>query len=336
MNTVSGRYAPEFASKPLYCRQTQREWRDLSHRWLITGAGGQFGSVLFRELADRGESVLGIVSPVGPTPENPPAHRNLSATRRLDIGDLDALAAAIEQAAPGIIVHAAAITNVSTAFEQPELARRVNVEATRRLCEAADEICARVVFLSTDLVFDGAAAPYAEDAPPTPLSVYGRTKAEAEVTVLECPRGLVVRPPLMYGLPGVDRPTTFVNQLKAIAGGGELRLFEDEFRAPIALADCVRSCIEAAEADIGGVLHIAGPQRLSRLEMGQIAAEALGVRQPNIVTVLQASMEFAEPRPADVSLSCRRFEEVFGRPPGRPMAEAMVEIAAAFRDAGSA
>lgn len=326
----------------------------MSNKWLITGAGGQFGSVLFQELLGRGESILGLASPSGPVPEIrvsaglsgesqvgpgegvPPAnavstsHDASARTLRMDVADLDALAAAVCDTAPRIIIHAAAVTNISTAFEQPELARRVNVEATRRLAAAAARIGARLVFISTDLVFDGTAAPYAEDAPPTPLSVYGRTKADAERIVLDGTCNLVVRPPLMYGLPGVDRPTTFVNQLRAIVGGGELRLFEDEFRTPIALIDCVRSCLEAAESDIGGVLHIAGPQRLSRLEMGRIAADALSVRKPNIVAVKQASMTFAEPRPSDVSLSCERFEETFGHAPGRPMAEAMSEIAAAF------
>ena len=297
----------------------------MSNRWLVTGAGGQFGSVLLRELVDRDPSALGLISPSGPAPF-------VGETVRVDLTDRDALAEVVRGARPAVIIHAAALTNVSAAFEDPALATQMNVDTTVRLAELAGEVGARFVFVSTDLVFDGTRAPYGEGAAPSPLSIYGRTKAEAERLVLQFTGALIVRPPLMYGLPAAPRETTFVNQLSAIRDGNALRLFEDEFRTPIALIDAARSIIHAAQSDHVGVLHVAGPERLSRLEMGRLAAHALGRSDRNIIPTRQREMQFAEPRPADVSLDCGLFGRIFDRPPGRPMREAMVEIAEGFMD----
>lgn len=297
----------------------------MNNQWLVTGAGGQFGSVLLRELMAQGESALGLISPLGPEPL-------VGETVRADITDRGALAEVIRGSHPRIIIHAAAVTNVSAAFDDPMLARRTNVGATVHAAELADGVGARFVFVSTDLVFDGTGAPYDEGSTPRPLSVYGQTKAEAERSVLQFAGALVIRLPLMYGLPAVSRATTFARQLDSIRAGRELRLFEDEFRTPIALVDAARSVTLAARSGHTGMLHVAGPEKLSRLEMGRIAARALGCSDQGIIPTRQSEMRFAEPRPADVSLDCRLFADRFGTPPGRSMREAMTEIAAALVD----
>lgn len=287
--------------------------------WLVTGAGGQFGSVLVRELSVRGDSALGLISPRG----RAPCWGNIV---RADITDRDAMADVVRRSGPRFIVHAAAVTRVDEAFADPALARRTNVDATGQAAELADEIGARFVLISTALVFDGTRPPYDERAAPAPLSVYGQTKADAERRTLAFEGTLVVRPPLMYGLPAVSRPTTFMKQLDAIRSGAELRLFEDEFRTPIALSDLARSTIEAARSGETGVLNVGGPQRLSRLEMGRIAARALGRSDRHIIPTRQSEMTFPEPRPRDVSLDSSRFACLMDSPAGQPMAEAMKEI----------
>lgn len=288
--------------------------------WLVTGAGGQLGSVLFRELLHRGETVVGSLSTGGPGP-------SAGRTVRLDLTDFGALERLVGQAQPRIIVHTAAVTSVEKAWKVPAEAQRTNVDVTAELSRLAATLGCRMVFLSTDLVFDGKGAPYVEGDRVGPLSVYGRTKAEAEQAVLACPNGLVIRPALMYGLPAVDRPTTFRGQLDALREGRPLRLFEDEYRTPIWLEDAADACIEAGRSELTGVLHVAGPERLSRLQMGQAMARALGIKEDNITAIRQADLVTPEPRPADVSLDCGLFARVFGHPPGRPIAEALSKIA---------
>jgi dTDP-4-dehydrorhamnose reductase len=287
--------------------------------WLITGAGGQLGSLLFRKLLHRGDAVVGSLSAKGPEPGEGP-------TVRLDLMDFGALDRLVHEVSPRLIIHTAAVTSVDQAWKAPDAAYRTNVEVTAELAQYAQKACCRLVFLSTDLVFDGNRAPYSESSPPVPLSVYGKTKAEAENAVLGVPTGLVIRPALMYGLPPVDRPTTFRNQLAALRASQTLRLFEDEYRTPLWLEDAAHACIEAAASDFTGVIHIAGPERLSRLDMGRAMARALGVSGENIVPIRHGDLEAPEPRPSDVSLDCALFTRHFGHPPGRSFEKALAEF----------
>jgi dTDP-4-dehydrorhamnose reductase len=287
-------------------------------RWLITGAGGQFGSVLVRELVRGGVLALGIISPHGPAPFE-------GTVVRCDLKDHDAVARLVRANRPTHVVHAAAITHIEQAHDDPELARLTNVDATERLVEMAAEFSARFVSISTDLVFDGSSPPYNESSEARPLSVYGRTKLDGEAFVHSYERGVVVRLPLMYGLPAVDRPTTFQAQLRSIQARAALRLFKDEFRTPISLTDAARACVLVARSGVTKGVHVGGPERLSRLDMGRAVARAIGLGDASIVPISQADATFPEPRPRDVSLDSALFQRHFGKPPGRPMTEALKE-----------
>jgi len=288
--------------------------------WLVTGAGGQLGSVLLKELIAAGEDVVGTVSPHGPCPPQ-------GETIPLDLADVDGLGAFIRDRQPQYIIHTAAVTSVMVAYEHPGRARNINVNATAALAAAAAEIHARLVFTSTDLVFDGTTAPYQETSPPMPTSIYGKTKVEAEEQLAKYANAAVVRLPLMVGLSAVDRPTTFRNQLQALQQQQPLKLFQDEFRSPIALNDAARACMDIARSDFSGIIHAGGPQRLSRLEIGLALARSLNIAPDAIVPTCQIDMRFPEPRPMDVSLDSSLFERTFGRPAGRNIDEVMAEVA---------
>jgi dTDP-4-dehydrorhamnose reductase len=293
-------------------------------RWLITGAGGQLGSVLLRELVRQNAVAVGLLSPSGPVPHE-------GTVVRCDITDRPSLARLVRANRPTHIVHAAAVTRIQEAYDQPGLAWRINVEVTRELVTLSAEFASRFLYVSTDLVFDGTEAPYDEEAEARPLSVYGRTKLEGEQAVLPYELGLVARFALMYGLPAVDRPTTFQSQVAAIRDGQPLTLFEDEFRCPIGLDDAAEACLTASRSERTGVLHVGGPERLSRLEMGRIVASAIGMDGSNIVATRQGDHLSPEPRPRDVSLNSTLFERCFARPAGRPMQKVIAELAPHIR-----
>lgn len=292
---------------------------------LITGAGGQLGSVLMQRAARaRPEySSVGIVSPNGPRPFS-------GRTNPCDLSECDAVASLIRTIRPSAIIHTAAMTNVSGCYRNALQAEQLNAVATQTLVELADELGARIALTSTDLVFDGLAGNYDEYATAHPLSVYGRTKLASERHVNAYRRGIVVRLPLMYGVPHADRPTTFLMQVKALRDGRPLTLFHDEFRSPLALDDAADALLTVVSSDAVGILHAGGPERLSRLQMGELTAAALGIAAPTIVSASQTDVAFDEPRPADVSLVSDRFAALFGRPPGRRMADALPDIVAAF------
>lgn len=280
----------------------------LAEHWLITGASGQLGGHLVRQLAGAGRAGE-ILALAGKGDIGAPG----VALRRIDLADLDALRACVASYRPTHMVHAAAMTSVADAYQQPALAERVNTDATRALAEAAVECGARFVFCSTDMVFAGDAAPYSETSPANPLSQYGRTKAAAERLLQPLPRALAVRIPLMYGFACTTRPTTFAQQVAALKNGQPLKLFTDEFRTPIWVADAAAALLALARGEQTGILHVAGPHRLSRYEMGEQFAHCLEISKPNLVPISRLSIAAAEPRPADLSLNGEQFIRMFPR-----------------------
>lgn len=275
-------------------------------RWLVTGASGQLGGHLVARLSDtdvaptisaltRGGDVgVGGIEPVA-----------------IDLRDAASLRAHVAAFQPTHVLHVGAMTAVGEAYANPQEATRINSVATEVLAEAASSVDARFVFTSTDMVFDGASAPYKEDDAVCPLSHYGRTKAEAEGCLARLDRALVVRLPLMYGFPVARRPGTFAGQVAALRSGESLRLFTDEYRTPLWLADAAVALIALARSQETGVIHVAGPERLSRFEMGERFAECLGIGEPRIVAASRLDIDSAEPRPEDLSLDGSRFNALF-------------------------
>jgi len=121
-----------------------------------------------------------------------------------------------------------------------------------------------------------------------------------------------------------------MSQLRALFDRRELSLFQDEYRTPLWLEDAARACIDVAQSDVTGVIHAGGPERLSRLEMIEIAAAALDIPDPRIRSISQSALVTPEPRPADVSLESARYRSLFHHAPGVSMSDAMSEIARAL------
>src|SRR3954452_4443791 len=129
-------------------------------RWLVTGASGLLGGYLLRQLRAAGESVVAWSR----------SHAGESFTP-VDLADPTAVAAAFHSAAPDVVLHAAALARVGDCHRDPAGARRINTDGTRLLAELAADAGARLVFVSTDLVFDGERGEYRESDVPNPLSV---------------------------------------------------------------------------------------------------------------------------------------------------------------------
>lgn len=255
----------------------------------VTGAAGLIGHYLV-ELA----------------PRCAPGWRVIGLTRAaLDLTDRAAVRRRFAAERPALVIHCAALSRSTDCEARPDLARRVNVEATCALAELAAD--ARFVFFSTDLVFDGRRGHYTESDPPHPLSVYGATKLEAETVVLAHPRALVVRTSLNGGTsPRSDR--AFNEQMRlAWQAKRAVRLYTDEFRSPIHAAVTARAVWELALQDLSGLCHVAGTERLSRWEIGQLVAARWPELQPRLEPASVRDHPGA-PRPPDTSLDCARAQ----------------------------
>jgi dTDP-4-dehydrorhamnose reductase len=246
----------------------------------------------------------------------------------VDLGKNDQVATAFHEVRPSIVIHAAAISSIADCFRDPDRARSVNVHGTRHLAELSARAGIRFIYVSTDLVFDGERGDYSETDPTAPLSMYASTKAEAERAVLEIPHSVVVRVSLMYGPSRNGRLSFFDQQLAAMRKGDSLTLFEDEWRSPLDLKTAASALASVARSDYVGILHIGGPERMSRLAMGQRVARSLGLEAVPIVPAKRSSAAFAEPRPRDCSLDSSRWRALF---PGQPWPSLEQAIAAMFR-----
>jgi dTDP-4-dehydrorhamnose reductase len=279
-------------------------------RLLLTGASGLLGSYLLRECQRRGETVVAWSGRQQGELLGCPL-------RPLDLAEPDTLAEAFRDAHPDVVVHAAALATVSECHRDPGRAERINTHGSAVLAELADRAKIPLLHVSTDLVFDGAHAPYREEDAVAPLSTYGRTKAEAERAVLAYPRNTVVRLSLLFGPSLTGRPSFFDQQIQALRRGQQITLFHDECRTPLSLQVAARALLDLAAGTGGspvgfpGLLHLGGPERMSRVEMGQRLAAFLGCDPTAIVSTSRTSVVSPEPRPADVSLDSSRWRSLF-------------------------
>jgi dTDP-4-dehydrorhamnose reductase len=209
---------------------------------------------------------------------------------RLDLADHAAFAALVRGTRPDVVLHAAYDT---AAGGEPNLLWSRNVFAATR------EAGTRLVFMSTDLVFDGRRGWYREDEPPNPTLEYGAWKAQMEREALD-QGGVVVRTSLVWGLePVADTVEKLV--LQPLRSGQTPRLFDDEWRTPTEVHDLAGALLRAGELRERCVLHFSGPERLSRLELGRMIAEHFGF-DPALLPPFRRA-EIAPSRPADTSLA---------------------------------
>lgn len=204
---------------------------------LITGVGGQVGRGLVRTA--------------------PPEMALLSCSHKdLDISDAAAVLTYVRAHMPAVIINAAAHTAVDRAESEAELARRANSEGPLHLAAAAREVGARLIHISTDFVFDGAASsPYRPDAATNPLSVYGKTKLAGEQAVLEVlpERSVVLRTAWVYDAQGNNFMRTMLRVMNASVS---VRVVADQVGTPTAaraLAETLWKIV--ATPDIRGIHH---------------------------------------------------------------------------------
>jgi len=261
----------------------------------ITGAGGLIGSHIVRAAAVHA-----------------PNWRVRGLTRSdFDLSGFPEVQRQFEADLPQLLIHCAAMSDPTVCETQHTLTRLVNREATFYLSGLAQDI--PMIFISSDLVFDGKHGNYTEQDEPSPLTFYARTKAEAEALVLANLLHSVVRTTLTAGKsPNSDRGIEEQLRLRW-AKGDTVKLFIDEYRCPIPAEVTARGIWELALAKRPGLYHLAGSQRLSRLEIGQAIAESRPEWNPKIESC--SLRDYAgPPRAPDTSLDCGKLQQILSFP----------------------
>jgi dTDP-4-dehydrorhamnose reductase len=240
-------------------------------RIFVTGATGLVGENVARDLAARGHEIIAATR----------------ATFTLE-------APSIPDAVDGV-VHCAAITSVAACEADPVRAVALNVHATAWLAREAAQRRIPLVFTSTDLVFDGSRAPYAEDAEPCPPTHYGRTKVDAERAVLDTDeRHSVLRLALVVGARR-GQPGGFLEWLvRGLRERTPTPLYVNQRRTPLFVGDVAPIAEAALAGRLRGTHHLASGESLSREAIGRAVARAFDLDDEAIVaTVLEREARFA-------------------------------------------
>ena len=262
---------------------------------VITGAAGLIGQYLARTVARWA-----------------PQWEIQGLTRAdLELTDHPAMTAVFQTLKPHLVIHCAALSRTKDCEQDAQLARRVNVDATAQLSHLCKDI--PFLFLSSGEVFDGRRGWYREDDPPTPINVYGKTKAEAEQHVLQNPRHTVVRIVLTAGTSRTGNRSFVEDMCRTAQAGKSITLYADEFRCPLPAGVIARAVWEVAASGQPGLYHLGGSERLSRWEIG----EALRSWYPELNgRLVQGSSQDhrGAPRPADLSLNCDKIQRLLSFP----------------------
>ena len=299
-----------------------------SERLLILGSTGFLGAHLVRWAL--GQEVAAVVACArggmrDPFAEGATARGRLE-LHRADVGDSKGMEELFLSARPTACIVAAALSRMGACEEEPAEAWRVNVSAAEGIARIARAGGVRLVHVSTDLVFGGVPPRpkgYREQDETGALSVYGRTKVEAEARVLAAnPEAVVCRLPLLFG-DSMGRGLGASDQILAdLERGRRPRLFRDELRSPLDVEDAARALLELAGVGAGpaatfrGLLHVAGPDILSRLELGELvvgaARERVGRAAGHPGNLLEPATRAAAGqaglRPANVALDAGRAQ----------------------------
>jgi dTDP-4-dehydrorhamnose reductase len=232
-----------------------------------------------------------------------------------DIADRAATLASIEQFKPDIVLHLAALAIVDDCETDPARAIRVNVSGVRNVVEACRRTGARLLWISSDYVFDGAGEPeggFGEGDLPNPLSVYGTTKAAGERLVSMVDDHLIIRTSWLFG--GADEKVDDVLALlrQALAGRAP-RLICDQFSRPTYTHDLAEALVFLMTRDVAGTIHVANEGSASWFEVGTYALDLIDpsrTRTAEPVAVPMAEKGFIGARPVDSTLRTERLADL--------------------------
>lgn len=231
-------------------------------------------------------------------------HNKLGIALHLDIKNRDEVERIIYKYSPKVIIHTAAITNLDFCAEHQTIAWDVNAVGTKNIVLAAEGVKARIIYLSTDLVFKGDKSYYSEEDLPNPLCHYGKIKLKAERIVSSLSSNYcIARISPIYGW-SLSSPKSFIEiVIDNLKNGREVRFFHDEYRTPIYVQNLCEILLELAENDdLQGIYHICGSERLSRLDFGLKLAKIFGFPKELIIPASVDDFSFKDERPKDCSM----------------------------------
>ena len=247
----------------------------------------------------------------------------------MDVQKEDESVMKIETLRPMVVIHIAAYTDVDGCELNQEKAFAVNAEGTRHVALAASKCRAKMVYLSTDYVFDGEKRePYLESDPPRPLNVYGHSKLKGEQYVQQWVEdSLIIRTQWLYGPFGKNFVASILQQAREKE---VLSIVDDQTGSPTYTGDLARVICELIQLDVRGIFHVANSDFCTWYTFGQAILKLSGVNRVKVLPI--SSREFGRPaaRPSYSVLNCQKLKKETGLAM-RPWSEALKDYLSTYR-----
>lgn len=264
---------------------------------LIIGATGMLGSAIMMTPTDHHlwGTYLG---------QKPKSNKILE----LDITNRESVEQILQNCNPDAIIHTAALTNVDFCENNPDLAKKVNVDGTQYLIQFAKEIKSYFLYISTDSVFDGEKGNYKEEDITNPLNIYAQTKYEGELKVLNYQKSSIIRTNI-YGFNWLPKQSIVEWILNTLRKEENINLFKDVHFSPILVNNLSEILFEIIERKLTGVYHVAGSDSITKLGFGKLIAEMYNLKEDLINPISIKSLNLKAQRPLNPSLNCEKIQK---------------------------
>lgn len=270
---------------------------------LITGGSGLLGQFLNKELATH----FNILTTSHQNTGNCDKFNSV----KIDLTNSQLLEQLFESFKPNIVVHAAAISNPNAATLLPHKdVYAMNVKTTEQVAKLCEKHSAKLIYLSTDLVYAGyRGLMLKEDAKLVPVSLYAETKLLGEIRIKNIfDNYIILRTALLYGISGTKTVCHFQEMYEKLKSGTSVSLFIDQYRTPLALRDAARMIREIIHSDLKTeTLNFGGIERVSRFELGEILCRAANFNT-NLLKKTSLNDLQNYPAVADVSMNTERLQ----------------------------
>ena len=234
----------------------------------------------------------------------------------MDITDRQGIENVLSEFRPDVIIHGAAMTHVDECEQHKELAYNLNVVGTQNIVDAAKELGAHVVHISTDFIFDGQDGPYNEEGIPNPVSYYGETKLQAEHIVQTVDSWSILRTVLVIGIAeDLSRSNIVLWAKGALEKAQPIRVVDDQFRTPTLAEDLAQGALLAATQRAQGIFNISGPDFMSIYELVESVSEHFGLSMATVTRVDSSTLNQPAVRPPRTGFNISKAVENLGYRP---------------------
>lgn len=274
----------------------------------ITGGSGLLGSSIVYSLIEKFE--------IDATYNNHPIKMEGVHFIPLDITNKKEVFPLIENISPDVVIHTAALTNVDFCEDNPEKAREVNISGTKNIAEACAKNNAKMIYISTDYVFDGEKGNYSERDTPNPINYYAKTKLEGENMVKKFATNYLIVRTSLYGW-NIQKKLSFAEWIiDNLQKKQQINVPADQFSSLMLVNDCAKIILKIIEGNINGLYNVASCEKISKFDFAKKVAKVFGMKKSLIIPItteeLSKKINQKAKRPKDVSLNIDNASKELG------------------------